>query len=103
MTVIVMDCAPESVRGELDRWFLELKPGVFVGNVNARIRELLWERICTTPRANGSVMAYSMNTEQGFEMKMTGVPKRSVVDFEGIQLIAFSPQDNSGNEDGEME
>lgn len=41
MVVIAMDCAPENVRGELTRWFLELKPGVFVGNVNARIRELL--------------------------------------------------------------
>ena len=46
MTVIVMECAPESVRGELTRWFLELKPGVFVGNVNVRIRELLWKRVC---------------------------------------------------------
>ena len=31
MTVIAMDAAPESVRGELTRWFLELKPGVFIG------------------------------------------------------------------------
>ena len=34
MTVIVLDCAPESIRGELTRWFLELKPGVFAGKVN---------------------------------------------------------------------
>lgn len=43
MTVIAMDTAPEGVRGELTRWFLELKPGVFVGKVNVRIRDLLWE------------------------------------------------------------
>ena len=52
MTVIVMDGAPENVRGELKRWFLELKPGVFVGRVNVRIRELLWERICSTYGCN---------------------------------------------------
>ncbi len=46
MTVLVMDRVAESVRGELTRWFLELKPGVFVGTVNARVRSLLWERIC---------------------------------------------------------
>ena len=46
MTVIAMDTAPEGVRGELTRWFLELTPGVFVGQVNERIRDLLWERIC---------------------------------------------------------
>ena len=87
MTVIVMDCAPESVRGELTRWFLELKPGVFVGKVNVKIRELLWQRICQSDRARGAVMAYDRGNEQGFEMKIYGEPRRKVVDFEGIQLI----------------
>lgn len=87
MTVIVMDCAPESIRGELTRWFLELKPGVFVGKVNVRIRDLLWDRICSSGAARGTVMAYQMNTEQGFKMRLYGEPKRKVVDFDGIQLI----------------
>lgn len=65
MTVIAMDTAPEGVRGELTRWFLELKPGVFVGKVNVRIRDLLWERICKTDAADGAVMAYSDTNEQG--------------------------------------
>lgn len=90
MTVIVMECAPESVRGELTRWFLELKPGVFVGNVNVRIRELLWKRICETDAATGSVMVFSASNEQGFEMKVFGDPKRKVIDFEGIQLITVT-------------
>lgn len=87
MTVIVMDCAPESVRGELTRWFLELKPGVFIGKVNVKIRELLWERICQDERARGAVMVYDSNNEQGFEMKIYGDPKQRVIDFEGVQLI----------------
>ena len=87
MTVIILDCAPETVRGELTRWFLELKPGVFVGSVNARIRDLLWERICMSAQANGAIMVEQANTEQGFTMRLQGEPKRKVVDFEGIQLI----------------
>lgn len=87
MTVIVLDCAPEAVRGELTKWFLELKPGVFVGNVNARIRDLLWERICMPGLANGAVMVYQSNTEQGFTMRLHGEPRRKIVDFEGIQLV----------------
>lgn len=96
MTVIAMDSAPESVRGELTRWFLELKPGVFVGKVNSRIRELLWERICETDSAAGAVMVFSAPNEQGFEMKVSGDPRRNVSDFEGVQLITISaePQDN---------
>lgn len=89
MTVIAMDAAPEGVRGELTRWFLELKPGVFIGKVNARIRDLLWERICQTDAANGAVMAYTAPNEQGFSLRVFGVPKRRVKDFEGIQLITI--------------
>lgn len=89
MTVIAMDAAPEGVRGELTRWFLELKPGVFIGKVNTRIRDLLWERICQTDAANGAVMAYAAPNEQGFSLRVFGVPKRRVKDFEGIQLITI--------------
>ena len=98
MTVIVMECAPESVRGELTRWFLELKPGVFVGNVNVRIRELLWKRICETDAATGSVMVFSAPNEQGFEMKVFGDPKRKVIDFEGIQLITVTETSDDATE-----
>ena len=87
MIVIAMDCASEAIRGELTRWFLELKPGVFVGNVNSRIRDLLWERVCSTNKSNGAVMAYSSNTEQGFALRLTGDPKRKIVELDGIQLI----------------
>lgn len=87
MTVIVLDCAPESVRGELCRWLLELKPGVFVGNINARIRELLWERICATQQTDGGVIVYPAKNEQGFEMKLHGEPRREVIELEGVQLI----------------
>lgn len=90
MTLIAMDKAPEAVRGELTRWFLELKPGVFVGKVNARIRELLWERLCVESPANGAVMAYSAANEQGFELRFFGAPKRKVKNFEGVQLITVT-------------
>ena len=93
MTVIVMETAPDTIRGEMTRWFLELKPGVFVGKVNARIRELLWRRICATDQVDGAVLIYSSPTEQGFEMVVHGIPKRSVTDFEGVQLITVSGGD----------
>ena len=87
MTVIVLDCAPESIRGELTRWFLELKPGVFAGKVNVRIRELLWRRIVQLSETAGAVMLYNAPTEQGFEMRLHGEPRRQVIDLEGVQLI----------------
>ena len=100
MTVIAMDTAPEGVRGELTRWFLELKPGVFVGKVTVRIRDLLWERICKTEAADGAVMVYSDTNEQGFSMRVYGDPKRSVVD--GVQLIMVQHEKGKKGEEKEL-
>ena len=102
MTVIVMESAPESVRGELTRWFLELKPGVFVGQVNTRIRMLLWERICQTDSATGAVMAFSFPNEQGFEMKVYGDLRRRVTEFEGVQLVTIAPETENSDETGTL-
>ena len=90
MTVFVFDNAKQGLRGELNRWFLEVKPGVFVSNVNARVRDLLWERISQSQMEDGGIAVYSDANEQGFSMRLFGVPRREVVDMEGIQLIRVS-------------
>lgn len=71
MVVIIMDQASASLRGELTKWLLETKPGVFVGNVNAMVRDKLWEKVYEgDPR--GALLLYSANNEQGFAMEMLG-------------------------------
>lgn len=101
MIVIVLDCADEGLRGFLSRWLLELKANCFVGNVNAAVREQLWDGIIKVnqDRFVGAVMAYSMNTEQGFDIRMIGEPKRYVQDFEGIKLITYRSDSNSQESD----
>ena len=36
MTVIIANDTPPAIRGLLKRWFIEPRPNVFVGSVNAR-------------------------------------------------------------------
>ena len=38
MTVIIANDTPPAIRGLLKRWFVEPRPNVFVGSVNARTR-----------------------------------------------------------------
>ena len=87
MIVIVSECASPSLRGELTRWLLETKAGVFVGNVSALVRENLWNKVCDKQETGGALLIYSTNTEQGFAMELHGTPRRTVIDLEGIQLI----------------
>ena len=88
MTVIVVDKPSQRLRGLLKLWYYEMKPGVFVGNVSALVRMHSWHLV-QEEQCAGAVMAYDYPTEQGLRMEMFGLPKRSVVELDGMQLISI--------------
>lgn len=45
MLVIVVENVPPRLRGRLAVWLLEVRAGVYVGNVGRRVREMIWENI----------------------------------------------------------
>lgn len=89
MVVMTLELVPPGLRGGLTRWLIEVAPGVYVGDVNALVRDLLWqavtEEIADTGRA---VLAYQTNNEQGFAIRMHGDTKRSPIELDGLQLVA---------------
>ena len=94
MMVLVVENVSPSVRGEISRWLIEPRAGVFVGNLSARVRDKLWERV--TKRIPdeqeddaGAIMIYSARTEQGFAIRCHGEPRRKVIDAEGLTLVKF--------------
>ena len=87
MTVLIMEKVSPSLRGECTRYLLEVKTGVFIGTVNAIVREKLWETVKNKCDEGNCLIAYSSNNEQGFLMEVYGDPKRTIVDFDGLQLI----------------
>lgn len=89
MVVLAVENMPIGVRGELTRWLIEAKAGVFVGNVNPTLRSKIWDKVLgNIGDQTSALMIYSDNTEQGYSMKMAGNPRRYVVDFEGLSFIA---------------
>ncbi|GAB4326178.1 MAG: hypothetical protein Kow0069_32530 [Promethearchaeota archaeon] len=94
---------PPGIRGELNRWFLEVKAGVFVGKVTARVRERLWTKICRSATRGGCVLVKAAQNEQGFDFALFGDTSRQVVDFDGLRLVRFprpSVDSDSGEEVG---
>ncbi|MDS2172671.1 type I-E CRISPR-associated endoribonuclease Cas2e [Nesterenkonia sp. CL21] len=67
MIVLVLTATPPGLRGDLTKWLLEISPGVFVGNVNKRVREKLWERVCSMAREGRALMVHSSGNEQRLE------------------------------------
>jgi len=87
MVVLILERVPPGLRGELTRWFLEPKAGVFVGRVSAMVRDKLWEKACRHANEGGCLMVYTSSAEQGFQMRSCGRTTRSIEDFEGLFLV----------------
>ncbi len=89
MTVLVLQSVAPSLRGELSRWMLEVRAGVFVGKVSDRVRELLWEKVVNRDDGGSAIFVFSADTEQGFAIRCHGDTNRMPVDFDGITLMRF--------------
>jgi CRISPR-associated protein Cas2 len=87
MLILILEKVPVGLRGELTRWMLEPKAGVFVGTVSGMVRERLWEKVSKESRGGSGLMIHSDNKEQGFSIRILGEPRRQVVDFEGLFLV----------------
>jgi CRISPR-associated protein Cas2 len=96
MVILILERVTPSLRGELTRWLLQPKTGVFVGKVSALVRDKLWDKVVAsleaikpTPKGKrpGGIMVYSTNTEQGFAIRSTGQTDKTIEDFEGLLLV----------------
>jgi CRISPR-associated protein Cas2 len=87
MVVMILEKVPTGLRGELSHWLIEVKTGVFLGNVSARVRDKLWEHCMKNKNTGGVFQAWNSNNEQGYLMRLNGMNNRQVVDWEGVQLI----------------
>jgi CRISPR-associated protein Cas2 len=87
MLVLILERVSPSLRGELTRWLLEPKAGVFVGRVSAMVRDRLWEKACRQVGEGGCLMIHASDSEQGFQIRSWGRTARSVEDFEGLFLV----------------
>lgn len=93
MLVIVIENAPPRLRGRLAVWLLEVHTGVYVGSLSTRIREMIWEHVVAGIEQGNAVMAWSTNTESGFDFITHGICRRIPTDFDGVKLASFLPQD----------
>ncbi|WP_280468198.1 type I-E CRISPR-associated endoribonuclease Cas2e [Nocardia cyriacigeorgica] len=86
MTIIVLTAVPPGLRGHLTRWLLEISPGVFVGLVSVRVRELMWERIVEFVAEGRALMVYAARNEQRLAFKVHG-HDWDPVDHDGVVLM----------------
>ena len=95
MVVFSIECAPQKLRGVFSRFCIEVRAGLFVGRVDARLRELLWSRILVLGHEDtNAVMIWRVPTEQGYCVRQTGPDARRCVEMDGIWLIETAGKPN---------
>ncbi len=93
MLVVVTENVPPRLRGRLAIWLLEIRAGVYVGNVNRRIREMIWEQVQVLAAPGNVAMAWATNNESGFDFQTYGENRRVPVDYDGLRLVSFLPSE----------
>lgn len=93
MLVVVTENVPPRLRGRLAIWLLQIRAGVYVGDVSQRVREMIWQQCDTLYEDGNVVMAWATNTESGFDFQTLGKNRRIPVDFDGLRLVSFLPEE----------
>lgn len=95
MCMIVTEAVPPRLRGRLAVWLLEVRAGVYIGDVSQRVREMLWQQVDAMADDGNVVMAWATNTESGFDFITYGANRRQPIDFDGLRLVTFLPEENN--------
>lgn len=93
MLVIVLENAPDRLRGYLSRLLIEVRAGVFVGTYSVKVRERLWETVRKEIGPGNAVLAWAAPNDAGFDFDTCGENRRIPVLLDGLKLCAFRPRD----------
>lgn len=86
MVVLVLTACPAGLRGHLTRWMLEVSPGVFVGTLPSRVRDLMWARTVELCKDGKAIMIHSTRGEQRLAFKVHKHDWKPV-DVDGVWLM----------------
>ena len=92
MLVVVAEGVPPRLRGRLAIWLLEVRAGVYVGDVSRRVREMIWQQIEGLAGEGNVVMSWSTTGESGFDFVTHGANRRHPIDVDGLRLVQFGPE-----------
>lgn len=88
MVVVVTENVPPRLRGRLAIWLLEVRAGVYVGDVSRRVREMIWNQMTLLCEDGNVVMAWATNNETVLTF---GKNRRIPVEMDGLRLVSFIP------------
>ena len=98
MLVIVTENVPPRLRGRLAVWLIEIRAGVYIGDLSSKVREMIWHQVEVGIEDGNAIMAWSTNTESGFDFLTLGENRRLPVEIDGLKLVSFYPMEDKKDE-----
>lgn len=86
MVVITLEKCPLALRGDLTKWLQEISLGVYVGQVSARVRDHLWQRVCSESKNGRATMVFSARNEQHLSFCVHNTSWEAI-DYDGLKLM----------------
>lgn len=90
-TVITLSKVPSSLRGDLTKWLQEVASGVYVGNLNTKVREKIWDRVKDNLKDGEATISYYYRNEIGYKFETIN-GDREVLDSEGLPLVLIKKE-----------
>lgn len=89
MVIIQTFDVPPKLEGWLSRFLTEAAPGLFVGRVNAKVREELWQKVARDLGQGSAVMAWPGGKDPDVSLAYLGTSRRKALDADGFTLACF--------------
>ncbi|MGI6142166.1 MAG: type I-E CRISPR-associated endoribonuclease Cas2e [Caldicoprobacterales bacterium] len=86
MIVLILTDCPPALRGDLTKWLQEVNTNVYVGRVNARVRDQIWKRVLENAKSGRATMVYRANNEQRMDFRVHNTSWEPI-DFDGLKLM----------------
>ncbi len=99
MTVVIANDMPPAIRGLLRRWFIEPRPGVYVGSINMRTREKVIDYLRRNAPSLSMLVIFDDDSSQGFNVLSYGTPDRQFIRKCGLRLVLENPEAQEKNAD----
>ena len=89
MVVLILERVPPGLRGDLSRWMIEPKAGIFLGRMTARLRDKLWEKAVAGSRGGACFRPGARRASRASSIRTHGDSSRKIIELGGLQLVAI--------------
>lgn len=88
MVVLILQSVSEQLRYDVTRWLNQVGIGVYVGDVNAHIRERLWSKVVASCKDGEAILIWSTNREQGYQFYVYNSSAK-VLNLDGFYTLLY--------------